>query len=55
LPSAPRMGTMPSSCRKQENHVSFFPGPSGVRGTEGPYLTNLLADPPGATNRRCVS
>ena len=32
-----------------------FPGPSGVRGTEGPYLTNLLADPPGATNRRRVS
>ena len=55
LPSSPWMGTMLSSCRKQENHVSFFPGPSGVRGTEGPYLTNLLADPPGATNRRRVS
>ena len=55
LPSSTWMGTMLSSCRKQENHVSFFPGPSGVRGTEGPYLTNLLADPPGATNRRRVS
>ncbi len=55
LPSSPWMGTMLSSCRKQENHVSFFSGPSGVRGTEGPYLTNLLADPPGATNRRRVS
>ncbi len=54
LPSPPRMGTMLSSCRKQENHVSFFPGPSGVRGTEGPYLTNLSADPPGATNQRYV-
>ena len=31
-----------------------FSGPSGVRGTEGPYFTNLLADPPGATNRRHV-
>ena len=47
-------GRMLSSCRKQENHVSFFPGPSGVRGTEGPYLTNLSADPPGATNQRYV-
>ena len=31
-----------------------FSGPSGVRGTEGPYFTNLLADPPGATNQRYV-
>ena len=45
----------PARCRPEAYTLwTSFSGPSGVRGTEGPYFTNLLADPPGATNRRHV-
>ena len=44
-----------AACRPEVYTLrTSFSGPSGVRGTEGPYFTNLLADPPGATNRRHV-